>query len=151
MSAFNAFIYNRGLETLHLRMERHSQNALKVAQFLENHERIEWVNYPLLESNKTYQEAQKYLPKGGSGMILFGIKGGKEAGIDFTRNLKWINIAVHLGDARTCLLHPASTTHRQLTEDEQIKAGVLPEAIRINIGIENVEDIIRDIDQALGK
>lgn len=151
MSAFNAFIYNRGLETLHIRMQRHSENALKVAKFLENHENVTWVNYPSLESSETYEQAKKYLPKGGSGMILFGIKGGAEAGKEFTRNLEFIKLAVHLGDARTCLLHPASTTHRQLSEEDQIKAGVLPEAIRINVGIENANDIIKDLDQALRK
>lgn len=151
MSAFNAFIYNRGLETLHVRMERHCENALKVAKFLENHENVTWVNYPGLESFNTNKLAKKYLPNGASGMILFGIKGGAEEGKKFTKNLKWINNVVHLGDARTCLLHPASTTHRQLKEEEQIKAGVLPEAIRLNVGIENVEDIIDDLDQALRK
>ena len=149
LSAFNAFMYLRGLETLHLRMERHSENALKVAQFLEKHEKITWVNYSALESNKYHSLQQKYLPKGSSGMLLFGIKGGSEAGRQFTKNLKWINNVVHLGDVRTCLLHPASTTHRQLTEEEQIAAGVLPEAIRLNVGIENIDDIISDIDNAL--
>lgn len=151
MSAFNAFIYNRGLETLHVRMDRHCENALKVARFLEKHDKVLWVNYPGLESNDTYGQAKKYLPKGGSGMILFGIKGGAEGGKELTRNLDFIKNAIHLGDARTCLLHPASTTHRQLSEEAQIKAGVLPEAIRINIGIENVDDIIKDLDQALNK
>lgn len=149
LSAFNAFMYLRGLETLHLRMERHSENALKVAQFLENHEKITWVNYSALDGDKYHSLQQKYLPKGASGMILFGIKGGAEAGRQFTKNLTWINNVVHLGDVRTCLLHPASTTHRQLTEDEQIAAGVLPEAIRLNVGIENIDDIIGDIDNAL--
>ena len=149
LSAFNAFMYLRGLETLHLRMERHSENALKVAQFLEKHEKITWVNYSTLEGDKYHSLQQKYLPKGASGMILFGIKGGAEAGRQFTKNLKWINNVVHLGDVRTCLLHPASTTHRQLTEEEQIAAGVLPEAIRLNVGIENIDDIISDIDNAL--
>lgn len=149
LSAFNAFMYLRGLETLHLRMERHSENALKVAQFLEKHEKIIWVNYSTLEDDKYHSLQQKYLPKGASGMILFGIKGGAEAGRQFTKNLKWINNVVHLGDVRTCLLHPASTTHRQLTEEEQIAAGVLPEAIRLNVGIENIDDIISDIDNAL--
>ncbi|MEG1993272.1 MAG: PLP-dependent transferase, partial [Oscillospiraceae bacterium] len=149
MSAFNAFIYLRGLETLHLRMERHSENALKVAKFLENHEKITWVNYSVLESDKYHALQQKYLPKGASGMILFGIKGGAEAGRVFTKNLQWINNVVHLGDVRTCLLHPASTTHRQLSEEQQIAAGVLPEAIRLNVGIESIDDIIKDIDNAL--
>lgn len=149
MTAFNAFIYLRGLETLHVRMDRHCQNALKVAKFLENHENILWVKYPKLKSNSTFELSNKYLSKGGSGMILFGIKGGAEAGRKFTKNLKWINNVVHLGDVRTCVLHPASTTHRQLSEKQQVEAGVMPEAIRLNVGIENIDDIISDIEQAL--
>lgn len=149
MTAFNAFIYLRGLETLHVRMDRHCHNALKVAEFLENHENVLWVKYPKLESNKSFDLSNKYLPKGGSGMILFGIKGGAEGGRKFTKELKWINNVVHLGDVRTCLLHPGSTTHRQLSEEQQIAAGVMPEAIRLNVGIENIDDIISDIKQAL--
>jgi len=149
MSAFNAFIYLRGLETLHIRMERHSENALKVAEFLENHENVLWVKYPKLKSNSEYILAEKYLPKGGSGMILFGIKGGAEGGRQFTKKLNWINNVVHLGDVRTCVLHPGSTTHRQLSAEEQVAAGVMPEAIRLNVGIENIDDIINDIKQAL--
>ncbi len=149
LSPFNAFIYLRGLETLHVRMDRHSENALKVAEFLEGHENVEWVNYPMLKSGKYYNLAEKYLPKGGSGMVLFGIKGGAEAGKKFTKDLKWINNVVHLGDVRTCVLHPASTTHSQLTEEEQIASGVMPEAIRINVGIENIDDIINDLESAL--
>lgn len=149
MSAFNAFIYLRGLETLHIRMQRHSENALKVAEFLEQHENVLWVNYPTLKSNPLYDRSQKYLPNGGSGMLLFGIKGGAEGGRLFTKNLKWINNVVHLGDVRTCVLHPGSTTHSQLTDEEQIAAGVMPEAIRMNVGIENIDDIIKDIKQAL--
>lgn len=151
MSAFNAFMYLRSLETLHIRMDRHCENALKVAKFLENHEKISWVSYSALESNKYHALQQKYLKKGASGMILFGIKGGAEAGRLFTKNLRWINNVVHLGDVRTCLLHPASTTHRQLSEEQQIAAGVLPEAIRLNVGIENIDDIISDIEYALSK
>lgn len=149
MSAFNAFIYLRGLETLHVRMDRHCENALKVAEFLENHENVLWVKYPKLKSSPSAELSDKYLPRGGSGMLLFGIKGGAEGGRLFTKNLKWINNVVHLGDVRTCVLHPGSTTHRQLTEEEQIAAGVMPEAIRLNVGIENIEDIIKDIKQAL--
>ncbi|MDY0236604.1 MAG: O-acetylhomoserine aminocarboxypropyltransferase/cysteine synthase [Gudongella sp.] len=149
MSAFNAFIYLRGLETLHVRMDRHCQNALKVAEFLQNHENVSWVNYPKLKSSPYLELSNKYLPKGASGIILFGIKGGAEGGRQFSKNLRWINNVVHLGDVRTCILHPGSTTHRQLSEEQQIAAGVKPEAIRLNVGIENIDDIIEDLKQAL--
>lgn len=149
LSPFNAFIFNRGLETLHIRMERHSENAFKVAKFLENNSKIAWINYPKLESHYSHSLAEKYLKKGCSGIILVGIKGGKENAMKFIRGLSWIKSVIHLGDSRTCVLHPASTTHRQLTEEEQIKAGVLPEAIRINVGIENIEDILNDIKRGL--
>lgn len=151
LSAFNAFILNRGLETLHLRMERHSENALKLAKFLESHEKISWVKYPKLESHYAYKNAEKYLTRGGSGVILVGIKGGKENATKFIKGLSWIRNVVHIGDSRTCVLHPGSTSHRQLTEEEQIKAGVLPEAVRINVGIENINDIIRDIENSLAQ
>lgn len=149
LSPFNAFIFNRGLETLHIRMERHSENAFKVAKFLENNSKIAWINYPKLESHYSHSLAEKYLKKGCSDIILVGIKGGKENAMKFIRGLSWIKSVIHLGDSRTCVLHPASTTHRQLTEEEQIKAGVLPEAIRINVGIENIEDILNDIKKGL--
>ena len=149
LSPFNAFIFNRGLETLHIRMERHSENAFKIAKFLENNSKIAWINYPKLESHYSHSLAEKYLKKGCSGIILVGIKGGKENAMKFIRGLSWIKSVIHLGDSRTCVLHPASTTHRQLTEEEQIKAGVLPEAIRINVGIENIEDILNDIKRGL--
>ena len=149
LSPFNAFIFNRGLETLHIRMERHSENAFKVAKFLENNSKVAWINYPKLESHYSHSLAEKYLKKGCSGIILVGIKGGKENAMKFIRGLSWIKSVIHLGDSRTCVLHPASTTHRQLTEEEQIKAGVLPEAIRINVGIENIEDILNDIKKGL--
>ena len=149
LSPFNAFIFNRGLETLHIRMERHSENAFKVAEFLENNSKVAWINYPKLESHYSHSLAEKYLKKGCSGIILVGIKGGKENAMKFIRGLSWIKSVIHLGDSRTCVLHPASTTHRQLTEEDQIKAGVLPEAIRINVGIENIEDIINDIKRGL--
>lgn len=151
MSAFNAFMYLRGLETLHVRMDRHCENALAVAKFLQGNDKISWVNYSALEGDKYHDLQQKYLPKGVSGMLLFGLKGGAEAGTKLTKNLKMIKNAVHLGDVRTCLLHPAGTTHRQLSPEQQIAAGVLPEAIRINVGIENIEDIIADLKQALDK
>ena len=149
LSPFNAFIFNRGLETLHIRMERHSENAFKVAEFLENNSKVAWINYPKLESHYSHSLAEKYLKKGCSGIILVGIKGGKENAMKFIRGLSWIKSVIHLGDSRTCVLHPASTTHRQLTEEEQIKAGVLPEAIRINVGIENIEDILNDIKRGI--
>lgn len=149
MSAFNASIYLRGLETLHVRMDRHCENALRVAEFLQNHKKVTWVNYPKLKNDPYFDLASQYLAKGASGIILFGIKGGAKAGREFTKKLKWINNVVHLGDVRTCLLHPASTTHRQLSEEQQIAAGVKPEAIRLNVGIENSQDIIADLNQAL--
>ena len=125
-------------------MDRHCENALKVAEFLQSHKNIEWVNYPKLQDSPQLELSNKYLQRGASGIILFGIKGGAEAGRKFSKNLNWINNVVHLGDVRTCLLHPGSTTHRQLTEEQQIAAGVKPEAIRLNVGIENIDDITAD-------
>ena len=148
-SAFNAYLFNLGLETLHLRMERHSENALKLAKYLEKNKKVSWVSYPLLESHPTYESAKKYLPNGASGILTFGVKGGVEAGKQFIRNLKLAALVVHLGDARTSVIHPASTTHRQLTEEEQIAAGVAPDLIRVSVGIEDIEDIIKDFEQAL--
>ncbi len=149
MSANSAFILNLGLETLALRIERHSQNALEVAKFLENNDKISWVNYPGLESNKYKPLTDKYLPKGASGVVSFGIKGGKEAAVKFMDSLKMAAIVVHVADARTCVLHPASTTHRQLTDEQLIEAGVTPDLIRMSIGIEHIDDILDDIKQAL--
>ena len=148
-SAMNAFLLNLGLETLHLRMERHCENALKVAKFLESNEKIAWVNYPRLESSKDFALAQKYLPKGVCGVISFGIKGGREAAVKFMDSLKLAAIVVHVADARTCVLHPASTTHRQLTDEQLVDAGIGADLIRMSVGIENAEDIINDIKQAL--
>lgn len=145
----NAFLLNLGLETLHLRMERHCSNALKVAKHLEKHEKIAWVNYPDLESNKYHELAQKYLPKGSCGVISYGIKGGREAAIKYMDSLKLAAIVVHVADNRTGVLHPASTTHRQLSDQQLIDAGITPDLIRMSIGIENVDDIIADIEQAL--
>lgn len=145
----NAFLLNLGLETLHLRMERHCSNAQKVAEYLEKSEKISWVNYPGLESSKYHELAKKYLPKGSCGVISYGVKGGREAAVKFMDSLKLAAIVVHVADARTCVLHPASTTHRQLNDQQLIAGGITPDLIRMSIGIENVEDIIADIEQAL--
>lgn len=145
----NAFLLNLGLETLHLRMERHCSNALKVAKWLEKNEKISWVNYPGLESNKYYDLAKKYMPNGTCGVISFGVKGGREDAVKLMDNLKLASIVVHVADARTSVLHPASTTHRQLSDDQLIEAGVGPDLIRMSIGIEYVDDIIADLEQAL--
>jgi len=149
LSPFNAFLFHKGIETLHLRMERHSDNALKLAKFLEAHEKVEWVNYPKLESHKTYDLGNKYLPNGGSGILSFGLKGGSESGKKLAEHLELTSLVVHLGDLRTSILHPASTTHRQLSEEQQIKAGILPELVRVSVGIENIDDIIEDFDKAI--
>jgi len=151
LAPFNSFLSNIGLETLHLRMERHSDNALKVAQFLAKHPKVAWVNYPGLPGNAGYQLAQKYLAKGASGVLCFGVKGGKAAGEIVMNSLKLAAIVVHVADLRTSVLHPASMTHRQLSEAEQLAAGVLPELIRLSVGIENIDDIIADFDQALSR
>lgn len=145
----NCFLLNLGLETLHLRMERHSENALKVAEYLENNDKIEWVSYPGLKSSPDYALAQKYLKKGCSGVIAFGPKGGREASVKFMDSLKLCNIVCHVADARTGVLHPASSTHRQLTDQQLVDCGVKPELIRMSVGIENADDIIADIQQAL--
>lgn len=149
MSPFSAFLFHLGLETLHLRMERHCSNALKLAEFLSGHPGVSWVSYPLLKTHKTYELAQKYLPEGGSGILTFGIKGGAKAGKELIKHLELVAMVVHLGDLRTSILHPASTTHRQLTEAQQISAGVLPDLIRVSVGLENIDDIIDDFDKAI--
>ena len=148
-SAINAFLLNLGLETLHLRMERHSSNALKIAEYLENNDKIAWVNYPKLPSGKFYALAEKYLPKGACGVISVGIKGGRQAAVKFMDSLKLAAIVVHVADTRTCVLHPASTTHRQLTDEQLADAGIGADMIRMSVGIENVDDLIADIQQAL--
>lgn len=145
----NAFLLNLGLETLHLRMPRHCENALKVAQFLESEPRVAWVNYCDLPGNKYYNLAKKYMPNGSCGVISFGLKGGREDSIKFMDSLKFIAIVTHVADARTCVLHPASHTHRQLSDQQLEEAGVRPDLIRLSVGIENVDDIINDIKQAL--
>lgn len=149
MSPNNAFLLNMNIETLHLRIERHSSNALKLAQFLLNHDKISWVNYPGLEDNKYYQLAGKYLKDGCSGAISFGVKGGKQAAKSFMESLKMSSIEVHVADIRTSCLHPATTTHRQLSDDQLIEAGVSPDLIRMSVGLEHIDDIINDVDNAL--
>ena len=148
-SAFNSFLLELGLETLELRVRRHCENAQKVAEYLEAHPKITWVNYPGLKSNKYYDLAQKYFPNGSSGVVSFGIAGGREAAVDFMNSLKLAAIVTHVADARTCVLHPASTTHRQLTDEQLVACGVNPELVRFSVGIEDADDIIADLEQAL--
>jgi len=149
VSPFNSFLFLQGLETLHLRMPRHCENALAVAKHLETHPSVSWVSYPGLPSHESYQLAQKYLPKGAGAIMGFGIKGGKDAGIAFINNLGLVSHLANVGDAKSLAIHPASTTHQQLSDEEQKAAGVTPDFIRLSIGIEDIEDIIADIDQAL--
>ncbi|MFA6169340.1 MAG: homocysteine synthase [Candidatus Margulisiibacteriota bacterium] len=151
LSPFNSFLLIQGLETLHLRIERHSQNALAVAKFLEKHPKVDWVNYPGLDSSKDKPLADKYLRRGAGAIIGFGIKGGLEAGKKFINNVKLLSHLANIGDAKSLVIHPASTTHSQLSEKEQLATGVTPDFIRLSIGIENVDDIIADIDQALNQ
>jgi O-acetylhomoserine (thiol)-lyase len=147
----NSFLLNLGLETLHLRMPRHCENAQKVAEWLQNNPKVAWVNYCGLPGNKYYKLAQKYLPNGSCGVIAFGLKGTRDEAIKFMDNLDFICIVTHVADARTCVLHPASHTHRQLTDEQLLEAGVAPDLIRLSVGIENVEDIISDLEQAMEK
>ena len=147
----NAFLLNLGLETLHLRVPRHCENALAVAKFLESNEKITWINYPSLPSSRYYELAEKYMPNGTCGVICFGIKGGRAAATKFMDSLKLAAVVTHVADARTCVLHPASTTHRQLTDEQLVNCGVGPDLIRFSVGIEDKEDIIEDIKQALEK
>ncbi len=149
MSPFNAFNFMQGLETLHLRMERHCENAMAVAGFLQSHPKVAWVNYPGLADNRYQPLVKKYLPKGASSLMSFGIKGGLDGGIKFLDHIQFISHVANIGDAKTLVVHPASTTHRQLNETEQQAAGVTPDMIRLSIGIEHVDDIIWDIEQAL--
>lgn len=152
ISPFNSFLIIQGIETLHVRMKEHSKNALKVAQFLEQNENVSWVNYPGLKSNKNnYELAQKYMPKGQGALIGFGIKGGKEAGIKFIENLKLLSHLANIGDAKSLVIHPASTTHSQLDDIAKLECGITDDFVRLSIGIEDVEDIIEDINQALLK
>ena len=147
----NAFLLNLGLETLHLRMPRHCENAQKIAEWLEANPKVKWVNYCGLKSSKYYELGQKYMPNGSCGVIAFGLNGSREEAIEFMDNLKMICIVTHVADARTCVLHPASHTHRQLSDEQLIEAGVAPDLIRLSVGIENVNDIIADLEQAMEK
>ena len=148
-SPMNSFLLNVGLETLHLRVPRHCENTLKVATWLQQNEKVAWVNYPGLKDNKYYDRAQKYMPNGTCGVISFGLKGGRAVSEIFMDHLKPAAIVTHVADARTCVLHPASHTHRQMTDEQLVEAGVQPDLIRFSVGIENVKDIIADIEQAL--
>ena len=147
----NSFLLNVGLETLHLRMPKHCENAYKVAKWLSENDKVAWVNYPGLEGDKYYERAKKYMPNGTCGVLTFGIKGGREASIKFMDSLKFIAIVTHVADARSCVLHPASHTHRQMTDEQLIEAGVQPDLIRFSVGIEDSEDIIADLEQALNQ
>ncbi len=149
MSPFNAFNFLQGLETLHVRMERHVENALSVARYLQNHPRVSWVNYPGLSDSPYYSLGQKYMPRGCSSLMSFGIDGGMESGVSFIEKVEVLSHLANIGDAKTLVIHPASTTHRQLTEEQQIAAGVGPDLVRLSVGIEHVDDIIADIEQAL--
>lgn len=149
LSPFNSFLFLQGLETLHLRMKRHAENALAVAQYLEQHEQVSWVSYPSLPNHHDYQKAQKYLPKGAGAIFTFGIKGGLEAGKKFIDSLKLLSLLANVGDAKSLVIHPASTTHSQLTPEQRMSAGVSEDMVRLSIGIEDVQDIIEDLAQAL--
>ena len=145
----NAFYLNTGLESLHVRMQRHCENAMKIAQFLADNEKVAWVNYPGLPGDKYHDLCEKYLPNGSCGVIAFAVKGGRDKAIAFMDSLKLATIATHVADARTCLLHPASHTHRQLSDEQLREAGIAPDLIRLSVGLENVDDLIADLTQAL--
>ncbi len=149
LSPFNAFQFLQGLETLHVRMPRHCENALKVAQFLEDHPSVEWVNYPGLQSHPDHERSKRYLPAGQGAILGFGIKGGREAGARFIDSVKLCSHLANIGDAKTLVIHPASTTHQQLSEAEQVASGVSPDYIRVSVGIEDIQDILEDLEQAL--
>ena len=148
-SPFNAFLVNLGLETLHLRMQRHCENAQKVAEYLQSHPKVAWVRYCGLKGDKYYELGEKYLKNGSCGVLSFGVKGSREDAARLMDNFKFIAIVTHVADARTCVLHPASHTHRQLTDEQLVEAGVAPDLIRLSVGIEDVDDIIADLEQAL--
>ncbi len=151
LSPFNAFLFLQGLETLHLRMPRHSQNALDVARFLESHPGVSWVSYPGLEKSTERERAKRYLPKGAGAIVGFGIRGGREAGRRFIDSLELVSHLANIGDARTLAIHPASTTHQQLSGEEQLATGVTPDFIRLSVGLEHIDDILDDIARALEK
>lgn len=149
ISPFNSFLTHLGMETLHLRMERHSENALKLAEYLETNKHVAWVNYPGLSSSPYHKWGKKYMPKGFGGILTFGIKGGEAAGKKLVEHFKFVKLVTHLGDVRTSVIHPGSTTHRQLSEERQKTTGVTPDLIRVSVGIENIDDIILDFKEAL--
>lgn len=149
ISPFNSWLLLQGLETLHLRLERHSQNALKVAQYLESHKDVEWVSYSGLPSHPSYELAQKYLPKGQGAILTFGIKGGSQAGSKLIANVKLFSHLANVGDSKSLIIHPASTTHQQLSAEEQVAAGVKPELLRLSVGTEAIDDILYDLEQAI--
>lgn len=147
----NAFYLSNGLESLHVRMQRHCENALKIARFLKASDKVAWIHYPNLEGDDNYELAQKYLPNGSCGVLSFAVKGGRDKAVAFMDSLKLASIATHVADVRTCLLHPASHTHRQLTEEQLLEAGVAPDLIRLSVGLENADDLVADLQQALDK
>lgn len=149
LSPFNSFLFLQGLESLHVRMERHCENALAVARYLKEHPLVSWVNYPSLPDSKYYELARKYCPLGASSIMTFGVKAGVEAGVKFIENVEFLSHVANVGDAKTLVIHPASTTHRQMSEEDQLTAGVTPDMIRISVGLETLDDILWDIDQAL--
>lgn len=150
-SPMNAFYLNNGLESLHVRMNRHCENALKIAKFLKAQDKVAWIHYPDLEGDDNHELCKKYLPNGSCGVIAFAVKGGRDKAIAFMDSLKLMIIATHVADARTCLLHPASHTHRQLSDDQLREAGIAPDLIRLSVGLENADDLIADLQQALDK
>jgi O-acetylhomoserine (thiol)-lyase len=149
LAPFSAFLLLQGIETLHLRLQRHSENALAVAKHLEKHPGVEWVNYPGLQSSPYHERALKYLPNGQGGLVTFGIKGGFEAGRKLIDSLKLFSLLANIGDVKSLVIHPASTTHQQLSAEEQAEAGVTPELVRLSVGIEDIRDILVDLDQAI--
>jgi O-acetylhomoserine (thiol)-lyase len=149
LSPMNAWLLLQGVETLGVRMDRHCANALAVAKFLKDHKQVAWVNYPGLPGDRYYGLARKYLPKGASGLLNFGVKGGAKAGERFIEAAQFMSHLANIGDAKTLIIHPASTTHRQMSDEDQLKAGVTPDMIRMSVGIETLDDILWDIDQAL--
>jgi len=151
LSPFNAFLIIQGVETLSLRMARHCENALAVARFLADHKKVTWVLYPGLENHPSYERAKQYLPDGASGLVGFGIKGGAEAGKKFIESLNLFSHLANIGDARSLAIHPSSTTHQQLSQEEQRQAGVTPDFVRLSIGLETIDDILADLDRALAQ
>ena len=149
LSPFNAFLLLQGIETLHLRMERHSQNALAVAKHLAEHPGVDWVNYPGLSTSPYYSRTKKYLPNGAGALVTFGIKGGYDAGKKLINTLELFSLLANIGDAKSLVIHPASTTHQQLSAEEQAATGVTPEMVRLSVGIEDIRDILADLDQAI--